>query len=383
VRRRQNAAQQPEGTAGVARLDRTTTRLTRRLQPGEIAVLDHLDLDGASARALVDCGVAAVVNAAPSTSGRYPNLGPGVLVEAGIPLLDDVGPEVFRDLRDGKRARIDGNVLWVGERPVATGVLQDHDSVAEARALARAGLAAQIADLTSNATGFLLDERDLLLEGEGMPRLATSMADRHVLVVADGEHAADELALLRGYVREHRPVLIAVEGGAEVLLGAGLRPDLLVGEPAAMSERALAVAREVVVPEGSDGVRRLQDVGITVIPLPTGAASVDMGLLLAGHSGASLVVAVGMPVTLIQLLDRGRAGASSSLLTRFGLADRLVSAQAAALLHGRPVTWPAAAVLVLAGLAALVVAAAFVGGNGFDPGLLSTRWQHVLDQWPW
>jgi uncharacterized membrane-anchored protein len=209
------------------------------------------------------------------------------------------------------------------------------------------------------------------------------MTDSHVLVVADGHHATEELALLHGYVRENRPVLIGVEAGADVLLAAGLRPDVLVGDPAAMTDNALASATEVVVPEGSDGTRRLQDLGITVVPFPTGAASGDMGLLLAGHSGASLVVAVGMPVTLIQLLDRGRAGASSSLLTRFGLADRLVSAQVAAVLHERPVTWPVTAVLVLAGLAALVVAAAFVGSSGFDLGLLNSRWQHVLEQLPW
>ncbi|MCW2600631.1 MAG: thiamine pyrophosphokinae, catalytic region [Frankiales bacterium] len=375
--------QQSEGTAGVARLDRTTKRLTRRLQPGDIAVLDHLDLDGASARALVHRGVAAVVNAAPSTSGRYPNLGPKVLVEAGIPLLDDVGPDVFRQLRDGKVARLDGNVLWAGDRPVATGVLQDHDSVATAHEHAKAGLAAQVADLTSNATGFLLDERDLLLEGAGLPALSTPLEGRHVVVVAHGGHAADELAQLRGYLHEHRPVLIGVEGGAEVLLAAGLRPQVLVGDPLAMTDAALRSAGEVVVRAGSDGIPRLQDLGVTVVPFATLAGSEDMALLLAGHSEAALVVAVGMPATLVQLLDHGRAGAASSLLTRFGLGDRLVSARAAAVLVDRRFPWPAAVVLVVAGLGALVVAGAFAGSNGFDWQLLSTRWQQVLDQWPW
>src|SRR5690606_24365794 len=85
----------PSGITGPARVDPRTKNLTKRLQPGDIAVIDHLDIDRVSAEALVACRPALVLNAARSTSGRYPNLGPGILLEAGVPLVDDLGPDVM------------------------------------------------------------------------------------------------------------------------------------------------------------------------------------------------------------------------------------------------------------------------------------------------
>lgn len=199
------------GVVGAVRIDRSSVRLLARVEAGDVAVLDHLDLDALTAEGLVLRGVAAVVNACPSTSGRYPNLGPQVLMDAGIPLLDAVGDQVFGSLRDGSVVRVDGDTLWRGDQAIATGVRQDQDSVAAATAMARAGLAAQLADLVSNTTGFLLDERDLLLEGRGVPVLRTALADRSVLVVAPGHDAAAELALLRSWRRKHRPVVVAVD----------------------------------------------------------------------------------------------------------------------------------------------------------------------------
>ncbi len=375
-RRRQ--VEEGAGTTGPVRLGRDTARLLTRLEPGDIAVVDHLDLDAASAHALVACGVAAVVNAAPSTSGRYPNLGPGVLVDAGIPLLDAVGEDIFLTLTDGRAARLDGTGLWVGDERVAAGARQDSGSVAAAADLARAGLAAQLADLATNATGFLLDERDLLLEGVGIPRLRTDIRGRHVLVVSCAYGAAEELALLRGYRREHRPVVIGVDGGADLLLAHKIRADVLVGDLALMSDTALLSAGEVVAGGMSDAEGRLQRLGISVIPFVTSAASGDRALLLADQEGAAVIVAVGCPTNLKQLLDCGRAGASSSLLVRLGLQDRVVGARAAALLVQQ--RFPYIALLLLVIVTGLVCTVALgMSGGEFDLGVLDARWQQVVD----
>lgn len=327
------------------RLGRSTARLLPRLEPGDIAVLDHLDLDAATAQALVACGVAGVVNASPSTSGRFPNLGPAVLLDAQVPLLDGVGPDVFDSLREGRRARFEGDGLWVGDSCVATGVRQDADSVASTAAFARAGLAAQLADLTANATGFLLDERDLLLEGVGIPAVRTDLAGRAVLVVAAGPRAAEELARLRRFRRTHQPLVIGVEAGADLLLGRRSGPDLVLGDPVLLSDAALLRAGEVVTRPGAED--RLEDLGVTAVPFRTTAASEDMALLLAVAAGAAVVVAVGFPTTYAQLLDRGRAGASSSMLIRAGVGERIVSARAAAALcRRRAALWPSLLALV-------------------------------------
>lgn len=364
-----------DGITGAVRLDRATAKLTPRLRPGDIAVLDHLDLDAASAQALVACGVAAVVNASPSTSGRYPNLGPAVLVEAGIPLLDAVGAGVFEQVSEGKMARLTHNELWVGDRQVATGRLQDTATVAAAAEHARAGLAAQVADLVANTTGFLLDERDLLLEGLGIPPLRTDLADRAVLVVARGDGDVEQLASLRRWIRKgprrKRPVLIGVEAGADLLLEAGLRPDIVVGNLDEVSERALTSAREVVVRAGAAA----HSSAVEVRAFATNAASEDMALLLAQH--ARLIVTVGFPTTVLGLLDRGRAGASSALLTRMSLGDRVIGAGVVAGLTRRrprlavPLLWFGA------------VVAACVGFAGFDGAVLSARWEALAAYVPW
>lgn len=382
-RARHREVEQSPGTAGVVRLDRTTPRLTARLRPGDIAVLDHVDLDGPTAQALVSRGVAAVVNASPSTSGRYPNRGPAVLVGAGIPLLDNVGAGVFTDLSEGKVVRVEGDALWAGERRIATGVLQDELTVATATDQARSGLAAQLADLTANATGFLLDERDLLLEGERVPSLRTPIEGRPVLLVASGYGEQEQLRRLRTWCRTHRPVLVGVDAGGDALLTAGLWPEVLVGDPASMSEAALRAARDVVVPEGCARSARCEELGVGLTSFATGAAHEDMALLLAGHAGATLLVVAGYPAALEDLLDRGRDGAASSVLTRLTLGDRIVTASALGATVATSRIWPGVLLLVLSALVLTLALLFVIAPYGVDVSLLSARWDELLTQLTW
>ena len=253
------------GVSGVARVDRHTGALLRRLRPGDVAVLDQLDLDRATADALVAADVVAVVNAAPSISGRFPNLGPQILVDAGIPLVDAVGAEVLHAVKDGVRVRVHDGVLYAGEQVLAEGVAQTADSVADALVEAKSGLAHQLEAFAANTIEFMRRERGMLLDGVGVPDVQVDLADRQVLVVAAGyDHVAD-LARLRRFIREYRPRLIGVGAGADALLAAGHRPDLIVGNPAEVSEEALTCGADVVVPAFTDGhapgLHRVQDLG--------------------------------------------------------------------------------------------------------------------------
>lgn len=309
------------------RVESRTSALAARLQPGDIAVVDLVDLDAATAHVLVARKVAAVVNASPSTSGRYPNLGPSVLVAAGVPLLDDVGSHVLTDLRDGRAARLDGDTLWVDDERVACGARHDEQTVSESGALARAGTAAQLAGLTANAAGFLLEEKDLLLEGLGVPALSPSPVGRPVVVVGPAYGAQEDLRSLRRFVHRRRPFLVGVDGGADVLLATGLRPDLVVGDAATMGDEALRAAGQVVLRADDGGLDRVHDLAVPVTLFSTRAATEDMALLLVRE--AELVVLTGVPRTLEELLDRGRQAAASSLLTRFALGPKLVAPAAA------------------------------------------------------
>jgi len=217
LRRSRTEAPLP-GVHGVARVDPDVKSLARRIRPGDIAVVEHLDLDAASARLLVAAGVGAVVNAAESTSGRYPNLGPQVLVEADVPVLDRVGPEIMRVLGDGDRIRLDGDTLFRGEHPVGRGDRLSTESVYLSMERAKAGLGVQLEAFAANTVEHLRQERDLLLDGEGVPDVATVIAGRPVIVVCAGPGWESDLARLRPWIRHASPVLVGVDEGADALL---------------------------------------------------------------------------------------------------------------------------------------------------------------------
>jgi uncharacterized membrane-anchored protein len=363
--RNPNGARRPRppslpGVAGPARLDHRTKTLTRRLQPGDIAIIDHADLDRVSAEALIIREVAAVVNAAPSISGRYPNLGPLLLVDAGIPLVDDVGPEVFDQLRDGRPVRLDGDTLYLGEEVVAKGTVQTSRTVAEDMAAAKEGLAEQLRAFVVNTMDYVNRDATLLTDGIRIPELRTRLDGRQALVVARGYRHREDLQALRAYIREFKPVMIGVDGGANALLDAGYRPALIVGDMDSVSDRALHCGAELVVhayPNGfAPGLPRVQDLGLDSVTLPALGTSEDVAVLLADEAGATLIVTVGMRFSLVEFLDKGRSGMASAVLTRMRVSDKIVDAKGVSRLYQSRISVPALVALALAALAAVLVA---------------------------
>ncbi|WP_028852400.1 putative cytokinetic ring protein SteA [Thermocrispum municipale] len=351
------------GVSGVARVDRNTQRLLRRIGPGEIAILDALDLDRVTAEALVRAEVAGVVNASPSISGRFPNLGPEILVGAGIPLIDGVGVELLRKVKDGSKVRLLDGVVYAGEKELGRGTAQTPDSVADQMIEAKAGMIAQLEAFSANTMEFLRAERTLILDGVGVPEVRVPIKGRHALVVAPGPGHAQDLKRLSKYIAEHNPVLIGVDAGADTLRSQGFRPDIVVGDPNGIDAETLKRGREVVVPAQPDGhapgVRRIQDLGIEAVTFPASGNTEDLALLLADTHGASLVVTVGFQATLTEFLDHGRAGSNpSTFITRLKLGSKIVDGRAVAELHRNRVSM--GAILLLVGTALLVVVAAFL-----------------------
>ena len=310
--RRGRASETAPGVTGTARLDRRTKNLTKRLRPGDIAVIDHVDIDRVSADSLVAAKVGAVVNAAPSISGRYPNLGPEILTAAGIPLVDGVGKEVFAALKEGAQVRLDGNTLHGPDgAAVAQGTEQTPDTVAAAMAEAKAGLSTQLEAFATNTMEYMKRERALLLDGVGVPDVQTTIEGRHVLVVVRGYDYKEDLQALRSYIRDYRPVLIGVDGGADALIEAGYQPDMIIGDMDSVSDHVLKSGAEVVVHAYVDGrapgLARVQDLGVDAITFPASATSEDIAMLLADEKGARLIVAVGTHATLVEFRTRAAA----------------------------------------------------------------------------
>jgi uncharacterized membrane-anchored protein len=380
--RRRVAVDERPGIRGPARVDRRTKNLTKRLRPGDIAVIDHLDLDRVSAEALVGCRPAAVLNAAVSISGRYPNPGPGILLAAGLPLIDGLGDDVISGLQDGVAVRVDEGAVWVGDELLAQGVLQDEQTVKLAMDDARAGLAVQLEAFAANTMEFLRKERDLLLDGVGVPDIRTRVDGRHALIVVRGYHYREDLATLRPYIREYRPVLIGVDGGADAILEAGHRPDIIVGDMDSVSDSSLTCGAEIVVHAYRDGrapgLRRVRDLGIEPVVFPATGTSEDVAMLLADEKGAELVVAVGTHATLVEFLDKGRPGMASTFLTRLRVGGKLVDAKGVSRLYRQRITNAQLLVLVAAGLLALGVAMASTPAGQTFYSLVGARFDDVI-----
>ncbi|WP_406068426.1 putative cytokinetic ring protein SteA [Micromonospora sp. NBC_01638] len=381
---RRNRNSEPGRVLGTARLDRRTKRLVGRLRPGDIAVIDHVDLDRVAADSLVAVGVAAVLNAKPSVSGRYPNLGPEVLIAAGIPLLDDLGEGVFEQLREGDRVRIEGNTVFAGDEPVAHGSLQDAESVAKAMADAREGLSVQLEAFAANTMDYLRQERDLLLDGVGVPDIETQMQGRHCLIVVRGYDYKADLDVLRPYIREFKPVLIGVDGGADALVEAGYTPDLIIGDMDSVTDDVLRCGAEVIVhayPDGrAPGLPRVNGLGVPAVLFPAAATSEDLAMLLADEKGASLLVAVGTHATLVEFLDKGRGGMASTFLTRLKVGGKLVDAKGVSRLYRQSISGSSLLLLVLSAIAAMASAVAVSTVGKAYLGVVAEWWDNFVFQ---
>jgi uncharacterized membrane-anchored protein len=347
---------------GHARLDRRTKHLVRRLSADDIAIIDHTDLDRVSAEELVESGVRVVVNVAPSQTGRYPNPGPLLLVRGGVRLIDAPGADLFGQLSEGEVLSVRGGSLFRNGTCVVSGRVLDAEGLARALREQQARVTEALEAFADNTMRYLREEGRLLAEGIDFPPLDTRFRDRHALVVARGPGHKRDLRIVKPYVRDFKPVLIGVDGGADALCEAGYRPDVIVGDMDSVSDSALTSGAEIVVhayPEGrAPGAERLERLGVAYHTVPATGISEDIGLLLAYEKGAELIVAVGTHFNLIEFLERNRAGMSSTFVTRLKVGEILIDAKGVSRLVSRRVgLWPLVMVM-LAGLAAIAVAVA-------------------------
>ncbi|HEX6417977.1 MAG TPA: putative cytokinetic ring protein SteA [Acidimicrobiales bacterium] len=347
---------------GTARVDGRTKALVKRLTPGDIAVIDHEDLDRVAAETLVDAHPAAVVNAATSISGRYPNLGPLLLCQAGIPLVDGAGPAVMERIRDGDTVTIDGDRVLAGGEEVATGARQTTETVDEALGRARANIGPALEQFAANTVEYIREEIELLTGKLDLPEVDCEIAGRHVLIVVRGIDYREDLSLLQqsGYLRGERPVVVGVDGGADALLEVGVVPDIIIGDFDSVSERALRCGAQLIVHGYTDGrapgAKRLADLGLPYTVFAAPGTSEDVAMLLAHEKGAALMVAVGTHNSMVEFLDKGRAGMASTFLVRMKVGDALVDAKGVSRLYRSSVRTTDLVWMILAAVFTLAVA---------------------------
>lgn len=348
---------------GIAKLDKRTKELVNRLTPADIAIIDHQDMDRVSAESLLETGVPVIINASKSISGAYPNIGPLMLALEGVTIIDDVGPAIFDFINEGDEITIVGDTVLLNENPIAFGTELLVADIEKAMEDAKSNIGLQLEMFARNTLDYLEGERDLLLEDVQVPDINVNMEGRQVLVVVRGYDYREDLKALRPYIREMKPLLIGVDGGADAILEAGFTPDVIVGDMDSVSDEALMSKAELVVHAYEDGeapgLERLEELGVgdRAITWPLAATSEDLALLMAWEKGADLIVAVGTHANLMEYLDKGRKGMASSFLVRLRVGPKLVDAKGVSKLYRSDVSATHLAPVIFA---ALVVAAAVI-----------------------
>jgi uncharacterized membrane-anchored protein len=337
--------------SGPVRLGRRTKLLVKRLAPADIAIIDHADLDRVSAEDLVAAGVGAVLNCRRSSSSSYPNMGPLLLVQAGIHLVDLPDDRVFESLKDGERIEVRGGEVWRGGELVAGGAVQHPDEVRARNDDARREIGEALYAFARNTVEHMVEERELLAGKVELPRFDTNFRDRPCLVVVRGVDHRRDLRALRPYIRDVKPVLVGVDGGANAIREEGFTPDMIVGDMDSASAETLACGAELVVhayPDGTaPGRETLERLGVPYKIVPAPGTSQDIAMLIAYEKGAKVIVSVGAQFNLVEFLDKNRRGMSSTFLTRLRIGDRLVDAKGVSRLY-RPMPGPGPLIALLA-----------------------------------
>jgi uncharacterized membrane-anchored protein len=367
---------------GTARLDKRTKRLVKRLGPDDIAIIDHKDIDRVSAEELLESRVRVVFNVSSSATGRLPNVGPLALVRGGVRLIDCPGADLFEDVKEGESLVVRGASLYRNGTRLVAGRALKEDDLERVLADQRGRVTDALESFAENTLHHLREESKLLSEGVQVPQLKTSFRDRHALVVARAPEAKRDLRAVAEYIREFKPILIGVDGGADRLLESGYTPDLIVGDMDSVSDKALWCGAEIVVhayPGGqAPGRERVDRLGLPSAVLPAPGMSDDVAILLAHEKGAELIVAVGTRFNLTEFLERDRAGMSSTFLTRLKVGDILVDARGVSrLFRSRAGVGPLLA-FATAGFAAIVAAVAVSSDLQHFLSLVAERIQSVL-----
>jgi len=367
---------------GVARLGKRTKTLVKRLKPNDVAIIDHEDLDRVSAEDLIASGVKAVVNAARSSSDRYPNMGPLLLVQAGVLLIDAPGAPLFDKLKDGDAVVVRGAEVRRDGELIATGAVQDPAALRALNDERRREIGEALEAFARNTVEHMLEERELLIGKLELPRFDTEFRDLPALVVVRGVDHKRDLHALRSYIRDVKPVIVAVDGGADALVEHGFRADMIVGDMDSVSDRTLRMGAELIVhayPDGrAPGRDRVRDLGLPHKIVPAPGTSQDIAMLIAAEKGARLIVSVGSQYNLVEFLDKNRQGMSSTFLTRLRIGEILVDAKGVSRLYRpRPGLTPIVLLFVV-GVIAFVAIVALTPGLRDVADLLWLKLQVLL-----
>lgn len=321
----------------IVKKDRKTKKLAKRIKAGEIALIDHVDIDEVAAKSLVEAKIKMVINASQSISGRYPNVGPGILSDEKILIIDNVGEDVFQKINEDETLIIEEGKIYRGEEFIGEGEILDEARIEAKINNAYENIGKELDRFIDNTIEYAQKEKGLILGDVKIPKMKTNYVDKHVLVVVRGHNYKADLEAIISYIEEVKPVLVGVDGGADALLEFGYSPDVIVGDMDSVSDTALKSAKEIVVhayPDGrAPGLKRIEKIGLEAVVFPSPGTSEDIAMLAAYENNAKLIVALGTHSNMIDFLEKGRRGMASTFLVRLKIGSRLIDARGVSMLY--------------------------------------------------
>ncbi|WP_455099460.1 putative cytokinetic ring protein SteA [Peptostreptococcus stomatis] len=322
---------------GKLKKDKKTKKLAKRINAGEIALINHIDLDEVAAKSLVEAKIKLVINAAESISGRYPNVGPSILMKENILIIDNIGMEAFDELKEDDEIIVEDGIIYRSDKRIGSGQVMDAKLVVEKTRQAYENLEVELDRFIDNTIEYAKKEKGLILGDVEIPAMKTKYEDRHVLVVVRGHNYKDDLEAMISYIEEVKPVLVGVDGGADAILEFGYKPDVVVGDMDSVTDEALKAAGEIVVHAYTDGrapgLKRVEDLGLEAVVFPSPGTSEDIAMLAAYEYKAKLIVALGTHSNMIDFLEKGRKGMASTFLVRLKIGSRLIDARGVSMLY--------------------------------------------------
>src|SRR3712207_4415643 len=343
------------------RKDKKTKRLAKRIQPGEIALINHVDIDEVAANSLVEAKIKLVINADKSISGRYPNAGPKILVDNNILIIDDIGIDAFENFEEDDLVVVEDGEVYRRDKLIAKGEVMDKAVVDKKIRLAYENIGAELDRFIDNTIEYAKKEKGMILGDVEIPKMSTKFADRQVLVVVRGHNYKDDLHAMINYIEEVKPVLVGVDGGADALMEFGYTPDLVVGDMDSVSDDALKAAKEILVHAYVDGrapgLKRVEDLGLEAVVMPSPGTSEDIAMLVAYEYKAKLIVALGTHSNMIDFLEKGRKGMASTFLVRLKIGARLIDAKGVSMLYKSRLKIKYIVALILTGLFPVLIVA--------------------------
>lgn len=322
---------------GKLKKDKKTKKLAKRINAGEIALINHIDLDEVAAKSLVEAKIKLVINAAESISGRYPNVGPSILMKENILIIDNIGMEAFDILNEDDEIIVEDGIIYRNDQKIGSGQVMDAKLVVEKTRQAYENLEVELDRFIDNTIEYAKKEKGLILGDVEIPAMRTNYQDRHVLVVVRGHNYKDDLEAMISYIEEVKPVLVGVDGGADAILEFGYKPDVIVGDMDSVTDEALKSAGEIVVHAYTDGrapgLKRIEDLDLEAVVFPSPGTSEDIAMLAAYEHKAKLIVALGTHSNMIDFLEKGRKGMASTFLVRLKIGSKLIDARGVSMLY--------------------------------------------------